>query len=142
MRASNAARVGEPRGETSRLALTVDELLAAPERVGELTPAEAFRTVARLAAITPALMIRSAEREPQPPAATPARDELLRVPAAAVRLSMTRRRVYALVRAGVLPSVATGKRTFRISASAIDAWIRERSSDHPGGPPTWAIVQE
>lgn len=126
MRGLAIARVGEPRGEQAPAGLTVDELLEAPERVAELTRTEATRLVARLSALTPVLVIRAMEREPEPAAAAP-RDELLKVAAVAERLSMTRGEVYALIRSGVLPAVTKGARGVRVSTPVLDAWIRERS---------------
>lgn len=58
--------------------------------------------------------------------------EMLRVDEVAALLKFGRTKVYQLVADGELPAVRIGK-ALRISAEALQVWIREQAAANPGG---------
>ena len=59
---------------------------------------------------------------------------LLKCEEAAKRLSMGRAKVYMMAASGELPSVRIGNRAIRISAEALEQWVRERVSEQSSDP--------
>ena len=58
---------------------------------------------------------------------------LLRVPAAAQRLDISRSQAYELARRGELPGVVRLGRSMRVSVRALEDWIEGHREDHRSG---------
>lgn len=67
----------------------------------------------------------------KPDAAAPITGRMLRVAAVAELLDLPEKRVYELVRAGVLPHVRLG-RSIRFNSAELEAWIAAGGAGYPG----------
>lgn len=106
--------------------------LSDPAAADQLSPAEARRLLAPVAAFLERLRVRALAPAPPPPAADAAAEpRWLTVPEVAARLGVARSYVYELARRGALPVVRVG-RYVRIPGPDLAAWERRLRLDGAG----------
>lgn len=110
--------------------LTIAALLEQPERVEDVTPAEASRLVAeatqrqvQLGALTLALFSKASA-----PAAASGGERLLSVDEVAERTGLTAQYVRGLIMRGELPAAGLGK-YLKVRGSTLDRWMADREAE-------------